>query len=86
MAEAAAGVEASGSGAPPLSEWTTEVTLLHLVSDQLAQLLAVTVAANSTSPYRAPRLLPRPETAFTRARRKAEQAAYDDLMHKLGKG
>ncbi|HET7388424.1 MAG TPA: hypothetical protein VFJ19_17360, partial [Nocardioidaceae bacterium] len=81
MAEVAAGAMGGGSGAPPLSEWTTEVSLLHLVADQLAQLLAVTVAANSKDgQYRAPRLLPRPETAFTRARRKAEQSAYDDLM------
>lgn len=87
VAEVAVASSGGGSAAPPLSEWTTEVSLLHLIADQLAQLFALTAAANSKDgQYRPPRLLPRPETAFTRARRKAEQTAYDELMHKLGKG
>lgn len=76
--EIAASMPPPKLGPPPLHEWDPVVELLTLLADEVRQLTALTMAANSkTGKVKPPKPLPRPRTAYDRvkSRKRWEVAA-----------
>lgn len=79
LAESFSDDEPSKSSGPKLSEYTAEVARLDAISDQLKQLIAVTIHMHGG---KAPRAHPatRPETAFTRAAQRRSEKKMSALF------
>lgn len=66
---------------PPLETWTQEAELLALIADLLAYQRADFSQVHSKSHrWRAPKPVPRPETALDRAARRSEHHRHRDIV------
>lgn len=75
----ASGDEPTGSTAPPLEAFSPEVQYLAMGIDRIGELIAATIAAAGGKPPKV-RPLPRPETAFDRAKRRKSLQRHHDLV------
>lgn len=71
-----------GDGAPPLATWSPEVQYLAAVFDRLGELIAATIAAANGKPPKV-RPLPRPRTAFDRARARRALSRHESLVAEM---
>ncbi|WP_338601614.1 hypothetical protein [Saccharopolyspora sp. SCSIO 74807] len=66
---------------PPLETWSQEAELLALIADLLAHQRADFAQVHSKSHrWRAPKSVPRPETALDRASRRSDHQRHRDIV------
>lgn len=68
---------------PPVSDFTPTHAILVEVRDQLAELIAVSVASVPGNKYRRPVASRRPSTALSRARYAASKARHNSLVDEV---
>lgn len=73
----------TGTGKPPLSTWSAEVSMMAKVLDAVRHLQYLTVAVNGSKNAQPPKPEPRPGTALEAADRKRRQADHEKLTARL---
>lgn len=80
LAEASlAEVDGRASSGPSLADWSPEAAYTVAVVDRLGELISALIAAHGGKPPKV-RPLPRPRTAFDRARWKRSQERHQSLV------
>lgn len=72
-------VERAPLSGPSLDDWSTEAAYLAAVVDRLGEVVAAIVGSAGGKPPKI-KPLPRPRTAFDRARRRRQLRAVDSLV------
>lgn len=76
----ASGDEPTGSPAPPLEAFSPEVQYLAMVVDRLGEVIQAVISTVPKAKVPKMRPLPRPETAFDRAKRRKSLQRHHDLV------
>lgn len=72
-------------GPPPLQGWSPEVDKLTLIADRLGELITAVHNTVAKKPRRAPRPLPRPQTARDRIKQHRRRAKHDHIKAQLAR-
>lgn len=82
LAEMLAGAASSVDTGPRLSEYTPLVARMDRLTDAMSELIVLVASVAGGKPGK-PRPAKRPETAFTRAERRAETARHESLVDEV---